>query len=168
MSIALAGFSASHRALPQRVRGLSLIEVLVSLVVVSVGLLGMAGLQTFSLRNNASAYTRSVANNLAYDMLDAMRANREAALAGLYNFDFTECVDIDDCVPDGDTRAGRDIRDWQALVFYMLRSAGASSVGQGSVACDTGTAVCTVTVQWNDNRTGDNNFLQQVVVSTRL
>jgi type IV pilus assembly protein PilV len=144
-----------------------LIEVLIALVVVTVGLLGMAGIQTFSLRNNASAYARSVANNLAYDMLDAMRANRNAALANKYEFDYTGCADPDDCgVPEGDTRAGRDIRDWQALVQYMLNRAGA--VGEGSVDCDAGTAVCTVTVQWNDNRVGTTGIRQQVIVSTRL
>jgi type IV pilus assembly protein PilV len=59
--------------------GFTLIEVLVTVVVLAVGLLGLAGLQTASLGNNQNAYYRSQATQLAYDMADRMRANRANA-----------------------------------------------------------------------------------------
>ena len=64
--------------------GTSLIEVLVAVVVVSVGLVGLAALQTVSMRNNQSAYLRSQATILVYDMLDRMRAHPDAATTGQY------------------------------------------------------------------------------------
>jgi type IV pilus assembly protein PilV len=59
-------------------RGFTLIEVLVSIVVLAVGLLGVAGLQMFSLKNTHSAYMRSQATLLAYDIIDSIRANPAA------------------------------------------------------------------------------------------
>jgi type IV pilus assembly protein PilV len=56
-------------------RGVTLIEVLVAIVVLSVGLLGMAGLQVSSLRANQSAYIRTQAVSQAYDILDEIRAD---------------------------------------------------------------------------------------------
>ncbi len=62
-----------------RQQGLSLLEVLISLVVLSVGLLGIAGMQATGLRNNHSAYTKTQASALAVDMADRIRANADAA-----------------------------------------------------------------------------------------
>lgn len=66
-------------------RGFTLIEVLVAMVVLSIGLLGLAGLQATSLKSNQSAYHRSQATQLAYEMADRMRANREYAKVLLNN-----------------------------------------------------------------------------------
>lgn len=66
-------------------QGFSLIEVLVTLLITSVGLLGLAGLQVKSLQFNHGAYLRSQANILAYDMADRMRLNKDDARAGQYN-----------------------------------------------------------------------------------
>ncbi len=55
--------------------GFSLVEVLVALLVLSVGLLGLAALQTTSLRYNTESYFRTQATYLAYDIIDRMRTN---------------------------------------------------------------------------------------------
>jgi type IV pilus assembly protein PilV len=55
--------------------GFTLIEVLIAMLVLAVGLLGMAGLQTYTLRTNLAAYTHGQATQLLYDMADRMRAN---------------------------------------------------------------------------------------------
>lgn len=69
--------------------GFTLIEILISVVVLAIGLLGMAALQMNGLRNNQSAYFRAQATQLAYDMADRMRTNiveaRDAASGGTYN-----------------------------------------------------------------------------------
>ena len=67
-------------------RGFSLLEVMIALLIVSVGLLGLAGLQALSLKNNVSASQRTIATQLAYDMADRMRANPASVLSGDYNY----------------------------------------------------------------------------------
>jgi type IV pilus assembly protein PilV len=57
-------------------KGFSLIEVLVALLVLSVGLLGLVALQSFTLQANTGAYHRTQAVNTAYEVADFMRANR--------------------------------------------------------------------------------------------
>ncbi|MEN8131095.1 MAG: type IV pilus modification protein PilV [Pseudomonadota bacterium] len=77
-------------------RGFSLIEVLVAVLVLSIGLLGLAGLQKTSISNTHSSYLRSQANYLIYDLIDRMRANRATAKTGSYNIPF-------DTAPNGTT-----------------------------------------------------------------
>lgn len=57
-------------------RGFSMIEVLIALVVLALGLLGLALLQTMNLRFTQSANQRTVATNLAHELLDVARSNR--------------------------------------------------------------------------------------------
>lgn len=64
--------------------GFTLIEVLVTVLILSIGLLGLAGLQIKGLQFNQSAYLRSQATILAYDIIDRMRANHTAAVDGDY------------------------------------------------------------------------------------
>ncbi len=59
----------------RRHSGFTLIEVLVTVVVVSIGLLGLAGLQISGLRANMSSEARSTATLLATDIVERMRAN---------------------------------------------------------------------------------------------
>ncbi|MEJ2142634.1 MAG: type IV pilus modification protein PilV, partial [Gammaproteobacteria bacterium] len=54
--------------------GFSLLEVMIAMVIFSIGLIGLAGLQSASLGYNHSAYLRSQATYLAYNILDKMRA----------------------------------------------------------------------------------------------
>lgn len=61
-------------------QGFTLLEVLISLVILAVGLLGLAGLQSVSVINNHGSLMRSEASLLSYDILDRMRANRDQAL----------------------------------------------------------------------------------------
>lgn len=68
-----------RRAGRRQAAGFSLIEVLIALVVLALGLLGFALLQTLNLRYTQSANYRTQAANLAYDLLDQMRSNHFAA-----------------------------------------------------------------------------------------
>ncbi len=72
--------------------GTSLLEVLIAVVVLSLGLLGLAGLQVAGLRVNQGAMQRSQATMLAYDVFDRMRSDRTAALAGKYDVGTTSPV----------------------------------------------------------------------------
>ena len=76
-----------NKSLLKRQKGVGLIEVLVSMVVLSLCMLGMAALQTVSLRNNQSAQSRSMATIMSASITESMRANVVAAKGGEYNVD---------------------------------------------------------------------------------
>ena len=65
--------------------GVGLIEVLVAVLVLSIGFLGVAALQARSMSTNNSAMVRSMATIASYSILDAMRADLPNAVAGNYN-----------------------------------------------------------------------------------
>ncbi|HSP31767.1 MAG TPA: type IV pilus modification protein PilV, partial [Halomonas sp.] len=72
-------------SLPKKQRGFTMLEVLVSMIVIAIGLLGYAGLQATSMKNGNTAYLRSQATMLSHDIVERMRVNRAVALTGTYN-----------------------------------------------------------------------------------
>ncbi|MGB5650147.1 MAG: type IV pilus modification protein PilV [Sedimenticolaceae bacterium] len=130
-----------------RTRGFTLLEVLVALIVLSIGLLGLSGLQTTGLRGNHSALLRSEATMLANDILDRMRANRQEALDGSYNIAFADSAASAacsaNCLPA--QVANADLFQWRS---YVERLPG----GQGQV--DVTSGVATISIQWVDDRSG--------------
>ena len=142
----------NHRHNNSKSRGFSLVEVLVTMLVLSVGLLGFGSLQINALRNNQSAHYRSQATMLAYDVLDFMRANQSFAKMGGYDL----AMNVNP--PVGDSRAEQDLRHWIATLSNQL------PLGDGAIQRN-GNRV-TVTVQWDDSR-GENPVLQ-FTVTTQL
>ncbi|MDR2165267.1 MAG: type IV pilus modification protein PilV [Zoogloeaceae bacterium] len=65
--------------------GFSLLEILIAVVVLSIGLLGLVGLQTSAVKINSSAMSRSVAVDYANAMMDNVRTNPRGAQAGHYS-----------------------------------------------------------------------------------
>lgn len=120
--------------------GFSLVEVLVALVILSIGLLGLAGLQTRGVRDNHGAYLRTQATLSAKDLVDRMRANRSAALAGAYDVDFG--VEV----APGATVATQDLSQWQAALAQL------PGPGQGKVAVDKANRRVKVDISWDDSR----------------
>jgi type IV pilus assembly protein PilV len=145
--------------------GFSLIEVLVALVVLSVGLLGLAALQSTAAQFNAGAYTRSQATILAYDMADRIRANRAAALAGDYTSAYPGALPTCNDAVAG-TVAQQDLAAWRRSLACALPS------GNGAVAVDIATRVLTISVRWDEsNRENvdlDNGQTQEFVMRTGL
>lgn len=140
-----------------RQAGFTLLEILVALVILSIGLLGLAGLQATGLRSNHSGYLRSQATILAYEMADRMRANRAVAIAGSYNIEFS------DGVPSGTEIQNVDRRDWLNTLAASLPS------GDGHIDCDNG--LCTIEIRWVDNRnlaTTDPNYYITFPMTTQL
>lgn len=142
--------NATNLAPTARQAGFSLIEVLVAIVVLSLGLLGMAGLQATGLKNNYSAHTRAQAAQYAYDMIDRMRANRVTAQAGGYN------RAIGAAAPACDNLVHCDQAGWLADIATLPS-------GDGSVAVNGN--VVTITIQWNDQRAGGAVAAQLVIES---
>lgn len=75
--------------------GFTLVEVLVALVVLALGLLGLALLQTTGMRYTTNSYSRTQATYLAYDLAERMRANVPAFQAGTYDVNATAAKNID-------------------------------------------------------------------------
>jgi type IV pilus assembly protein PilV len=123
----------------RRQRGLSLLEVLVAIVILSLGLLGMAGLQAAGLRTSQGSFYRAQAAQYADDMAERMRANLGQAR--------TYGLALADAAPTGTSVRDRDLADWLA----KLRSLPG---GDGSVAIDLASNLVTITVQWDDTRAG--------------
>lgn len=65
-------------------RGATMIEVLIAILIFSVGLLGIASTQTMGLTNTQSALNRSIATQLAYDLVDIMRLNQDVVELGAF------------------------------------------------------------------------------------
>ena len=120
-------------------KGFTLIEVLVALVILSVGLLGLAGLQTTGIRNNHSANLRSQATIMAYDIADRIRANKE-------NVD-AYAIAIDGDSEGGSTIAESDMAEWLSNLSERLPS------GDGSIEINA--EIVTIQVQWIDSRDND-------------
>jgi len=125
-------------------RGFTLIEIMVAVVVLAIGLLGLAGLQATSLRFNSSAYLRSQATSLAYDIADRMRVNAVAARGGAYDGVALQTPLACTAAALAGDVANQDIQAWRNALTCTL------PFGTGSIARN-GT-VFTITVQWDDSR----------------
>jgi len=76
------------RSAASRQRGFSLVEVLISIIILSFGMLGMVGMQAAALQSNREARLQSVAYGLARELAEMMQANKDVALSGSYMVDF--------------------------------------------------------------------------------
>jgi type IV pilus assembly protein PilV len=144
----------SSRARRDRQRGFTLLEVLVALVVLSIGLLGIGKLVMISSRGNDSAYMRSQATAFAYSILDDMRANRAEAISGTYNVATGAYAGGANCVTgtcNPNQLVQSDISNWKTTLAQQLPSGDGSITTVGVVGLDGQTRMtATITVQWND------------------
>ena len=77
-----------HSPPPPRRRsqqGATLLEVLIAVLIMAIGLLGIAALQAVTLKNTSGSAERTQAIMQTYTIFDAMRTNRETARSGGYN-----------------------------------------------------------------------------------
>lgn len=139
-----------------RQEGVGLVEVLVAVLVLSIGLLGVAAIQTRTLANNNSAMARSMATVASYSILEAMRADQSNAIAGAYN----TTVNASNC-PDTGSFAQTQLNLWCKELGNTL---GAVDTTTGQVAC-TAIGDCTITVTYNDSRIGVMGTNAQQVVT---
>lgn len=148
-----------RRSAPRKraMQGVSLVEILVSVVIIAVGLLGIAAMQSMALRGTQSSLESSQAVIQTNSIMEAMRANR--ANAAQYNTAGMVCAP-----PAGGTLAQNDQRDWiTALKSSIGQPGDATTCGQIS-GCP---GACVVTVRWDDARAG-GGAARQVVTETRI
>ncbi len=129
--------------LPSAARGTSLLEVLVTLVIMAMGLLGLAKLQVNNLRQQQNSLHRTEATLLANDILDSMRA------ANSVNHDQAGAY----VVTTGSTSAAgpnpvatADVSDWKTRIAQALPQ------GDGSISVNG--RIATIRIEWNDRRPG--------------
>lgn len=130
--------------------GFTLIEILIAMLILAVGLLGLAGLQASTLKNNQTAYSRSQATQLAYDMADRIRANSSVANNYVTTFEVptaqADCSTVSTTCTKTDM-ALNDTFQWNTAISTALPD------GRG-VITRTGT-VFTININWDDNHDGD-------------
>lgn len=136
-----------------RLQGFSLIEVLVSIVVLSIGLLGVAALQVSGLRVGQSSFYRAQAAQFATDMADRLRANAGEARG---------CeLALDEATPASPANTcERDLAEWRGRLLALPG-------GNGAVDVDLVSSLVTITVQWDDSRGGGGTAATFALV-TRL
>lgn len=147
--------------------GFTLVEVLVALVVLSVGMLGIAALYLEGLRASRDALVRTQAISLAADMADRIRSNRYIAVgANRYDPALVTAAQYAACETTGSTCTpaqmyANDLYRWQSVVQSQL-PAGA---GQVAFAIVNSQPTYTITVSWT--QPGDpNNATYSLVVQT--
>jgi len=137
-------------------KGFSLIEVLIALLVLAIGLLGLAALQAQALRYNHDAYVRTQATNLAYDIIERMRTNRGTPLASTSPENVTANITPYtagptppfDCNPTESTIA-MDLECWYDGLSNALPG------GTGVIATNATANFFDVTVRWIDRTSRD-------------
>lgn len=125
----------------QHQKGFTLLEALISLVVLSVGMLGIAALYVEGLRAGRTAVYRTTAVTLAADLMDRIRSNRGALAAYAGGPGLNNCVNqATDCTPA--EMAAHDLQIWNDEIDRRMPQG-----TQGNVAFGPGPVVDTYTIQ---------------------
>ncbi len=148
-------------------------EVMVTLVIVSVASLGMAGLQTATLRANSNALMESQAATLMQDIIERIRANP----TGDYTVTLNEllAVDINECQGasancDVTRMADYDLKYWKCAIGSAANRTSCNTQGvvgqlpQGDGSITLAGNVYTITIQWFEASSNSNKSI--VVIST--
>lgn len=126
--------------------GFTLVEVLVAVLVLSIGLLGLAGLQANSLRFNTDSSIQTQATYIANDMADRMRANASSVA----NYPATAATQNASCYAAGGCSplqmVANDIFEWNQALATL-------PAGQGAITAIAG-GLFTITVMWDELRNG--------------
>lgn len=133
-------------------RGFGLIEVLITMFVLSTALLTLTSLQTRALQYNQGSYFRSQANLMGYDILDRIRVNKKDAAAYVQTrAAFSGVV--------GNPISKNDVSLWLRDISAKLPD------GYGTIACDQVAKICTVTIDWQELNTSGNALENRTALS---
>ncbi len=128
--------------------GVSLIESMIALLVISIGLLGIAALQVTAMGQNTSALNHSRAVWIANDMADRVRSN--VTVFATYGGILTSGSYSQDCQTNGCTNAQMVTADAEDFATEV----GALPAGLGRVTADAAQTTLTIDVMWDDEGTG--------------
>ena len=125
----------------RQMKGFTMVEVMVAIIVIAIGLLGIAGLQLLAIRNTTGAGLRTIATQLAYDITDRMRSNEQGVVGGFYSTNAAPSG-TGPCYTTGCTPqqlAALDMQSWLTRVQTLL-PAGAAIVCQDSTLPEAATS----------------------------
>jgi type IV pilus assembly protein PilV len=161
-----------------RARGVSLVEVLVALVVLSVGLLGVAALLVTSVQGTRTALYRTNAINLVSDMADRIRANAVAGAAYAGNGVAADCqtwrtdADVErstNCTPA--QLAADDVDRWRSAIRDTFPRV-SGTIPSGTVQFFAGTPTTPqryrITVAWQEPSSNQSGALDAYTHSTEV
>ena len=134
-------------------RGIGLIEVLVTLLIMSTSLLALAALQTKSLQFNQGAYFRSQANIYAYDILDRIRINtsRLSDVREKISKYTVEKAAFVESTPPTESMSAIDLYHWRKNIASSLPN------GKGAIDCDDDERICEITIEWDELNNSDED-----------
>lgn len=147
---------------PARAQGFSLVEVLIALIVLSVGLLGIAKMEALALSSTTVSSRRALAAIEAASLADAMHVNRGYWAANAAAVDITlsgttvtnpPATPPAACAPCSSAAlAAYDLQNWANDLKQMLPNY------QATVQCNSSTPVeCSIQLQWSEQAVGMNN-----------
>jgi type IV pilus assembly protein PilV len=139
-----------------RQRGISLVEVMVSVLVVTVGMLGAVAMQATALRNNQGSFERTQTSIVTQGIYDAMRTNLAGVAAGSYNTGGLVCT-----APAANSLANSDIARWVGNLQTQINPGTC-----GSILCAAN--ACTVKVQWDDSRAVGGSSTHSITMRAQL
>lgn len=137
--------------------GFTLLEVMISMVIFSVGMLGLAGIQALALKNNNTAYQRTIAMQHSANMADLIRSSNsfdetvDSSFAGI-----TTPVGSDptkDCIAD-DTATLCSTTELAVFDIFHWKQRLASALPSGRGTVVLASSVYTITIMWDEKRTG--------------
>lgn len=139
---------------------MTLVEVLVTLVSASVGLLGIAALQLVSLKTNQEALIRVQASTLASTILERVRANQHGFSAGEY-----DDIAFNASGNEG-SRAHVDLTTWQQEIDSQLP--GGVENAAGSIRRLPSSNIVIVTLRWGERSGEQSSSLRTLTLRTEI
>lgn len=139
-------------------QGFSLLEVLIALIILGIGMIGIARMLIIAHKTNSSSYSRQQAVQSAYDILDRIRANRLIAISGNYNVN-NLVTSGTPTIPSGPstncettTCSSTDLASYDTW-YWLAKDVAQLPNGCGSITTATAgsNTTVTVTVQWDDS-----------------
>lgn len=145
----------------RRETGFTMIEVLVALIILAIGLLGVAGVQTLAMKQTTNSHIRSQVSILAYDMVERIRANLEGAKAGEYN-SISAAPTAPSCTSCTPAQvAAQDANQWYSSLNDRIPGYTGASVALAN-------GVATITINWTERDLGNDALAQTYQLDARV
>lgn len=160
---------------PKSQKGFNLIESMIATLIISVGLLGVAGMQILAMKGTGNAFQQGQASNFAKGLLEKMRSNPQGVFDGNYIADSSDkiqfpCVNLAKNCEDGVTDCNAEELAKSDLYFavcgYDNKKSGSISTmfssGKFEITCPTPTTCedqISLVINWDERSLGDDGSL---------
>lgn len=144
--MSIKNFRQKSATVPEQADGFSMLEVMVALLVLSIGLLGLAMLQVRGMQLNSDAYFRTQATVLAYDLMDRMRANRKGALEDRYRASTPPTGTAPNC--DSTSCSYTDLATYDLIRWYTALGQTLPVNPNASTTITSAGGLYTITINW--------------------